>query len=154
MRIVAIVAVSLTLVGVAVYFSMCPCGPIPGAWLFGDKPAAGVTDWSFANDRDFAPLCQVQITTWRPHSINLNCMSDDGALFVSCSNCAGKRWSNDAISHPAGHIRVGSTVYPVTLTRVTDAATLDRIWQARLRKVQGESAPRPEHWWSFELAAR
>ena len=87
----------LVLAGGVGYLSLCPCGPVPGAWLRGDAPVGPVADWSFVNDRDLAPLCQVQITTWRPHSINLNCMSVDGELFVSCSRCAGKNWSNDAL---------------------------------------------------------
>ena len=79
----------------------------------------------FRQRRKTVPLCQLQITTWRPHSINLNCMAHDGQLFISCSNCAGKQWSNNALSHPHGKLRAASVVYPVTLTRVTDPEGLD-----------------------------
>jgi hypothetical protein len=154
MKIAGIVVVVISMVAGVAYTSLCPCGPIPGAWLFGEGHDEPVTDWSFVNERELVPLCQVQITTWRPHSINLNCMSDDGELFISCSNCAGKNWSNNAISHPSGQLRAGGKVYPVTLQRVTDAERLDAIWQARLRKINAEQTDRPAHWWTFHLTSR
>ena len=109
--------------GAVVYTTSCPCSRVPGAWLFGEWVTDPVDDWSFVNDADAVPLCQVEIQTWRPHSINLNCMADAGKLFVSCSNCAGKRWSQDALKHPAGKIRAAGRVYPVRFERITDPTT-------------------------------
>ena len=154
MKTVSLVVTALVFAATIGYLGMCPCGPLPGAWLWGDDAEGPIEDWSFVNDRDLTPLCQVQITTWRPHSINLNCMSFGGELFVSCSQCAGKTWSTNALSHPAGHIRAAGTVYPVTLKRVKGAERLDSIWEARLQKIQGEAQPRPDHWWSFQLVSR
>lgn len=139
----------------AAYLNMCPCSRLPGAWLLGDRAETAISDWSFSNDREAAPLCQIQIDTWRPHSINLNCMSTENDLFVSCSNCAGKNWSQNALTHPEGFIRTAGTVYPVTLTRMTEEEKLDGIWQARLKKVATDSdRSRPDHWWSFQLTSR
>ena len=150
-----LITASLALgIGLVVFTNVCPCGPVPGLWLFGEEPETKVEDWSFANDREVAPLCQVQITTWRPHSINLNCMSEGGSLYISCSNCAEKSWSNSALHYPDGHIRVGETLYPVVLERLTNAQDLDIAWSARLLKIGAERAPRPDHWWSFRLTAR
>ncbi|MEM7099671.1 MAG: hypothetical protein AAF541_15500 [Pseudomonadota bacterium] len=146
-----LVAAWLMLIGLIIFTMSCPCGPVPGLWLLGEVAQEKVTDWSIANDRKSAPLCQLQINTWRPHSINLNCMSDQGNLYVSCSNCAGKTWSNDALAYPEGILRIGETVYPVHLERLTRPQDLDIAWSARLRKIGAESAPRPEHWWSFRL---
>lgn len=148
--------VGVFLIGVAyAYLSLCPCDRIPGAWLTGETATAPVTDWSFSNDRETAPLCQVQIDTWRPHSINLNCMSTGNDLFVSCSRCEGKNWSGNALTHPEGYIRIAGIVYPVTFTRITEQGKLDEIWQARLRKIGAEEdRPRPDHWWSFQLVSR
>ena len=148
------IVLGLGVIGVLVFVSQCPCGPMPGAWLVGEEADAPVSDWSFVNDREAVPLCQLQVTTWRPHSINLNCMSEGGRLFVSCSNCADKRWSNDALTHPNGHLRAGSLVYPVEMRRVVADEQLDSAWAARLRKVGGDPSPRPDHWWSFELTSR
>ena len=154
MKILGVSLLVLLAVGAVVYVTACPCGPVPGAWLFGDRHEGQVTDWSFVNDRKTVPLCQVQIDTWRPHSINLNCMAEEGDLYVSCSNCATKAWSNDALVHPDGYIRAASIVYPVSFSRVTDQQQLDVVWQARLEKINGEEAPRPGHWWSFRLVSR
>lgn len=144
----------LMIIGAIGYTATCPCGPVPGAWLFGERVEAPVSDWSFVNDRSLVPLCQLQVTTWRAHSINLNCMSTGGRLFVSCSNCASKSWSNDALSHPRGMLRAAGKLYPVTLQRLQEAHMLDAAWSARLAKIKGEAAPRPAHWWSFELVSR
>lgn len=136
------------------YLASCPCGNVPGAWLFGTEPASPVNDWSFVNDRDSVPLCQIEVTSWRPHSINLNCMAEGGELFLSCSRCAGKYWSDTALSNPAGRIRAAGTVYPVSFERITEASLLDRVWLARLNKIGAQPSPRPDHWWSFRLRSR
>ena len=116
LRILAVIASAAVLIGAAVYVLACPCGPVPGLWLFGDRATEPVDDWAFVND---AGLCQLQVQTWKPHTLNLNCMSDNGDLFVSCSNCAGKSWSNHVLTKPQGYIKAGDAVYPVTLARVT-----------------------------------
>ena len=77
--------------GLVVFMTACPCGPVPGAWLLGEQASAPVEDWSFVNNRNSVPLCQVEITTWRAHSINLNCMADDGTLYVSTRE--GQVWT-------------------------------------------------------------
>lgn len=144
----------LVVIGGIGYLTACPCGPVPGAWLLGDGPDGPVEDWSFVNDRETVPLCQVEIKTWRPHSINLNCFAEDGELYVSCSNCAGKSWSGSALANPAGKLRAAGTVYPVNFERIEQPAELDRIWAARLLKIRREPTPRPNHWWTFHLTSR
>lgn len=146
-------AVLIVIAG-AVYTNLCPCDRVPGAWLMGDVATEPVDDWTFVNDRAAVPLCQVQVTTWRPHSINLNCMADNGRLYISCAECEGKQWSTGALTHPDGRIRAAGTVYPIRFRRVTDSDTLDKAWAARLRKIDREPTPRPDHWWSFELQSR
>lgn len=137
--------------GMLTFTALCPCGPTPGAYLFGAEAQAPINDWSFI---DQVPLCQLEVTTWRPHSVNLNCMSSQGQLYISCSNCAAKSWSRTAVTMGIARIRADEIVYPVTLQRVTDAAELERAWAARLRKIQQEPVQRPSHWWSFRLSSR
>ena len=115
-----IVGVAAMLV-VAVSFH-CPCSRLPGGYLLGNEVAEPVEDWTFANQ---VPLCQVEVDAGVPHSVNLNCMASEGRLYLSCANCAGKRWSEAALRDPAARLRVDSSVYPVTLTRVEDPAELD-----------------------------
>ena len=146
-------AAALFLLSGVSYVSVCPCGPAPGLWLFGEVVETPVDDWAFAND---VPLCQLEVSaSWRPHSINLNCMSEAGALYVSCSNCATKGWSSYALNNPKASIRTGDQVYPVMLSRLTDSEQLDTAWMARIRKLGVDmSTPRPEGWWSFKLVSR
>jgi hypothetical protein len=155
----AVMSVLLVLVvGAAVAYLgfslVCPCERTPGGWLFGDTVSEPVDDWTFAND---VPLCQIQVYRWGlyPHSINLNCMASDGALFLSCAGCDGKAWSSAALAHPEARLRLGDQVYPVRLARVTDPAVLDEAWNARARKTgRGEGSPRQDGWWSFRVVSR
>ena len=103
--------------------------------------------------------------------MNVNCMATpDGDLFISCSFGArkywcprvGKRTTRDACGWTA-------SIYPVALNRELDPATLDRVWNARIRKLQkpavharqpsgGEppplDTPRPDDWWTFHVVSR
>lgn len=151
-----LVLAGLVIAGLLTWFLYCPCERTPGGYLLGSEIAEPVTDWSFANDMAAVPLCQIQVSTGLlPHSINLNCMAADGELFLSCSGCDGKRWSTAVLKNPAARLRAAGNVYPVTVTRVTDPATLDRAWIARAAK-RGRStdAPRQDGWWSFRVVSR
>jgi len=157
--------ISLTVLFVAgfiLYSSICPCERTPGGFLFGDRVDAPVSNWSMANE---VALCQIQILAGiRPHSINLNCMAaDDGKLYLSCSDCETKYWSNVVGMQDAGKLRLGQNVYPVQIARVMDEAELDRAWGARMAKLQSlasasnsapsSTSPRPEDWWSFNVSS-
>lgn len=140
-------------IGFLGYFFYCPCERSPGGYLLGDVVEQPVEDWSFANE---VALCQVQVSRgFLPHSINLNCMADQGDLFLSCASCEGKAWSTAALQDPEARLRIGEAVYPVRLRRVEEPVELDRAWQARARKTgQGEGTPREAGWWSFAVTSR
>jgi hypothetical protein len=157
--------VVLVAVGGGGYWALtCPCDGTPGFILRGEVNEAPVTDWSFAND---VTLCQVQISVgWRPHSVNLNCMATpNGDLFLSCSFGARKYWCPKVGPNEPARLRLDGVVYPVVLNRVTDPATLDAAWAARVGKLQDPevqavqppgtvSAPdavRQDSWWSFQV---
>lgn len=156
---VAVLAVLAVGAG-AVWFYTCPCERIPGGYLSGTEADEAVSDWRFANQ---VALCQIETRAGLlPHSINLNCMAgSSGELFLSCSQCDGKRWSSAALENPAARIRLDGTVYPVTLSRLTSDQDLQRAWRARAEKLAGmrgtalETIPeRPDHWWSFQVSSR
>ncbi|HSH75295.1 MAG TPA: hypothetical protein VLA09_06415 [Longimicrobiales bacterium] len=165
--ILAGVAVAVGLAAVAggtVWALTCPCEGTPGFVLRGDEHEEPVSDWSFAND---VTLCQIQISVgWRPHSVNLNCMASPGGdLFLSCSSGANKYWGPRVGPDAPARLRLDGIVYPVVLSRVTDAATLDEAWTARVAKLQKPEvqrvqpggavtppdAQRPDSWWSFRV---
>jgi len=144
------------------WFFACPCDRIPGGYLYGNVIEQPVNDWSFANE---VSVCQIQINTLLPHSINLNCMATpQGDLYLSCSNCQRKYWSQAALKNPSSRLRMNGNVYPVTLTRVTDPMEMDQVWQARVKKLQVVATavnpavplgtPRPDGWWTFRVESR
>ncbi len=166
---VAATLASVVVAGGVVWTMTCPCETTPGFVLLGDTSGEPVADWSFAND---VSLCQIQIGIWlRPHSVNVNCMATpEGDLFISCSVGARKYWCPRVGEDHPGRLRLDGVVYPVVLNREMDPATLDRVWAARMRKLQkpevqarqpgggGEppplDSPRPDSWWSFRVVSR
>ncbi|MEQ9021449.1 MAG: hypothetical protein RLN82_01665 [Pseudomonadales bacterium] len=150
----------LALGAASVWFFTCPCERMPGAYLSGDRVEQPIADWTFANQ---VQLCQIQTSSgFIPHAINLNCMADsNGKLFLSCSQCEGKRWSTAALENPAGYIRLEGQVYPITLRRLVSSSELDNAWRSRAQKLSrlsgatlGEIPNRPDHWWSFQVSSR
>jgi hypothetical protein len=149
-----VVGLLVLLIGGFLVFSYVgPSDRIPGGYLFGEAVEGPVDDWSFVNQ---VPLCQVEVWGLLPHSVNLNCMADvGGALYLSCASCDGKRWSSLALENPQARLRIDGRVYPVTLTRVEDATSLDAAWHARALKTgSGPDTPRAEGWWSFRAQSR
>ena len=159
---IAIIVVGLALgvivLGIAFWAMQCPCGRIPGTWLQGEEDTRAVPNWGFANAE---PICYIEVQGAPAHSVTLNCMADaEGSLYLSCSRCEGKRWSTIAVNTGMARIRIGDTVYPVSIERVLEPGELDRAWAARASKLAqlrgrtGEPRPRPDHWWSFRLESR
>jgi hypothetical protein len=154
--IVLLVVLVLAAAAFGIWLFACPCERTPGAYLLGPEVTEPVRDWSFVNDRDAVPLCQIQVNAGLlPHSINLNCMATEGALYLSCSSCKGKRWSSAVLAHPEARLRAAWRVYPVTVSRVEAPDELDRAWVARAAKLGRTSdAPRQPGWWSFRVESR
>ena len=159
--IAAILAVGI--VGFIIFSAVCPCERTPGGFLFGPSYDEPVSDWSFANQ---VPLCQLQIYAGvRPHSINLNCMStQEGEMYLSCSSCDTKYWASKVGKDEMGVMRLDGTTYPIHVNRITDPATMDKAWRARVAKLQNFASPynpapdpnaeRPDRWWTFQITSR
>lgn len=160
LRIALFTLLALLVVGLGGWTTICPCDRTPGLVLLGSSHDEPVTNWSFAND---VPLCQLQVWTGLgPRAMNLNCMATpEGDLFISCSVGQKKFWCGEVKPNASARIRLNGTVYPVTLNRVLDAASLDKAWAARVSKLQKygggpynpvpkPDAKRPETWWSFQ----
>ena len=145
--------VVIPVIAVSYWAWSCPCDQTPGLYLRGMHASEKVTNWSFANQ---VPLCQLEVDTGLlPHALNLNCWSDtNGDLYLSCGNCEGKRWSTAAVANPQARVRVGQTVYPVTLTRILGDDALATVWQSRGVKLPNASDPRPAGWGVFRAASR
>ena len=85
-------------------------------------------------------------------------------MYLSCSVCDTKYWANQVQENERAVMRLDGTTYPVYLNRVTDAATMDQAWAARVSKLQvvggpGNPAPPPDaqrndRWWTFRVTSR
>jgi len=164
LRWIAAAALAVAVIGGGTWAATCPCAGVPGLMLRGDVHAEPIQDWRFAND---VSLCQIQISIgWLPHAVNLNCMATPaGDLFLSCSAGARKYWCPRVGADHPGRLRLNGAVYPVVLNRVTDPATLDAAWAARILKLQNPAvqaqqppgpvpsadAKRPDSWWTFQV---
>ena len=153
-RIFAFSSVLLVLVGAigaSIFWFVCPCERTPGGPIALEQNDENIDDWSFANE---VKLCQIEVKGVIPWSVNLNCMSTDQRLFISCARCDGKYWSGVAMDNPLARIGIGDRAYPVKLRRVLDPEELDLAWEARARKTgRGLGSERASHWWSFELTS-
>jgi len=127
---------------------------VPGASLDGEEVNTFVSDWSFVNDAEAVPLCQIEVDFSIARSMNVYCFSYSNALFVSCAQCEGKSWAARVAEFPDGYVRADGMLYPISYNRVTSEDQLDLLWEARRIKVGAEDVPRPSHWWSFNLASR
>lgn len=151
-KLVGGITLAAAIAALVTYQFVCPCDRVPGGSLSGEVVAAPA-DWSFVNDKATVPLCQIEVAFFIPRSMNVNCMSIDEQLYVSCSQCAGKQWAARALEYPLGRVRAAGKVSDIRYTRVVDDVTLDRIWHARALKFGRDPKPRPDHWWSFQLGA-
>jgi len=150
---VATLLIFILLVGTAgflYWFLNCPCERTPGGYLLGEESQENITDWSFVNE---VPLCQIQIRAGLlPHSINLNCSSLQGELFIGCANCEGKRWAAALTENAQARIRVNGTVYPVSARRLLDSSDMDHSWLAMNTKSgRPGDTPRLNTWRTFHL---
>ena len=116
-----------------------PHGRTPGLWLSGELVTTPVMDWSFANQ---VQNVQLQTNTWYgiPHSVNINCVSYMGQLYLDSFYAAGmtyphgRSWNENVARDPHVRIRIGNKLYDRTLVLVTDPALKEAVDDAKLKK--------------------
>jgi hypothetical protein len=116
-----------------------PHGRTPGLWLSGELVTTPVTDWSFT---DKVQNVQLQTNTWYgiPHSVNINCSTYQGQLYLDSFYPAGltyphgRSWNENIARDPHVRIRIGNKLYDRTLVLVTDAALKEAVDELKLKK--------------------
>jgi hypothetical protein len=106
-----------------------------GGPYWGDATASYPADWSFTDHRML-----VGIETQGPHfrhAVTILCVAADGDLFVMARHAPTKRWVQNVGRSPNVRLGIGGDVYEARLVRVEDAATLDLVSRAFLRKYVG-----------------
>ncbi len=116
-----------------------PHARMPGLWLSGELVTTPVTDWSFT---DKVQNVQLQTNTWYgiPHSVNINCASYKGELYLDSFYAAGmtyphgRSWNENVARDPHVRIRIGNKLYDRTLVVVTDPALKEAVDEVKLKK--------------------
>ena len=107
------------------------CGPIPGGSLDGN-PSVVPSDWNAAMGADHA-LCEIESRPDDPHSIQLDCFSYEGALYVqshrwvSASWWPVKSWAVVWQEHPDVRVRIGDALYDLKAVPVASGPQRDAI---------------------------
>lgn len=132
-----------------------PCGPIPGDALEGPVHGERVDDWAFS---DAYPRCQIEVRPSDPHSVTTSCFAGDGVIYVPAIMGESKRWTQWAAEDPRARIKIGETIYPVTIVRIEDDAERRLAGLTGYRKHHDEEPEPdwevPEDRWYFRLTSR
>jgi len=129
-----------------------PMSPIPGGALTGDVVEEPVNDWSFAANELVGRL---ETRGPKPRSVAVTCIVANGQLYVGCSACSGRYWSQQLVAEPNVRYRVRGKIYNVTATRVTDPEEIDRVWRVRAaRYVTSDPNQIVDGFWFFRLVSR
>lgn len=149
-RLALFIGLAIALVVVGARFHDGPLGPIPGGSLVGGTPvAAPVTDWSFAAD-----VAEIELqlasqsrsrTTW--------IIVRDGKAYVPAATGypPGKTWHRAALSDGRAVLRIAGKRYPVTLSKVDDAAVVAAVREVALKKYPVRPGGEV---WLFAIASR
>jgi len=127
-----------------------PLGPIPGGALVGGALVSGpVGDWSFAKD---VPEIALQLAS-QSQSRTTWILVSGGKAYIPASTeyPPGKTWHKKALEDGRATLRIDGKRYPVTLTKVEDAAVVTAV-----REVGATKYPRRPGGgaWLFEVTSR
>jgi hypothetical protein len=135
-----------------VLFGFGPCGPIAGTSLTGEVKSDVIADFRFVDDVE---SCALEVNGDDPHSVNINCWTVGKQLFVGCSDCEGKTWSSLVAEDSMARVKIGETLYPVKVSRMSDPGAIDRIWRYRWEKYkEGELEAVPDGFWIYHLGSK
>lgn len=135
-----------------VLFGFGPCGPIAGTGLDGEVKSEKIADFRFVAD---AESCVLEVNPNDPHSVNVNCWTVGKQLFIGCSDCDGKTWSSLVAEDDLARVKIGESLYPVKVSKMSDPSAIDRIWRYRWEKYEeGELEAVPEGFWVYHLGSK
>jgi hypothetical protein len=132
-----------------------------GFALSGDPAPEPVLDWRFTDEID---EIAIQTRTWYglPHSTTIWCVQVEGRLFVGSygyaeeGESAMKYWEKNVARNPDARLRIGDSLYDVTIEPVIDpglVAVLDDAYATKydMADVFGEDLP---DWWYYGVSLR
>jgi hypothetical protein len=155
LRIVLGAIALVTLLFFGARFRDGPLGPIPGGALeAGPEVTEPVGDWSFAKDVGEIELQLASQTTSRTTWVLVH----EGQAYVPCSLGfpPGKSWYKQAVVDGRATLRIEGKRYPVTLTKLDDAETLqlEPTVRAEVTRKYGQAPPSDAGVWLFRVTSR
>ena len=110
----------------AIFVPFEPVERRPGTRLGGELAEVQNTDWSFVRGRK---QIFVETQTWYliPHSVTTTSWAVDGAFYVPCGDCDGKRWPKNVDRDPRVRLKIDGQLYERTAIRITDRAERNRL---------------------------
>jgi hypothetical protein len=101
-----------------------PCGPITGGRLSGTPATPPADGWAFTDD---ISTIQVETRPDEPYSVTTWCVSDGPTLWVPSRGAEKKPWVQNVLADPRVRLRIGTALYDLRATRVTDAAEQAKV---------------------------
>lgn len=122
----------------------------PGLHLRGEVEKTLPADWTFADEHREIAL-EVRTPYLLPHSVTIWCAAVEGRLYVGARDPETKKWPGWVDRDPNVRLKIGSRIYEVRLTPVTDVNRLARVREAASAKYQLPPVPEAEdppirHW--------
>lgn len=90
---------------------------IPGGELRGEE--VRVSSFSFAVEFS---ILQLEVRPENPYSVRLRVLMNEGNLYIDAAK--SRRWHRFLAADPNVRVKLGSKVYPASVTLITDAALL------------------------------
>ena len=145
----AIVGCLIVLLAVLSITGFEPRQRTPGLWLKGTLVTAPVGDWSFT---DQVSTVEVQTQTWYliPHSVTTYCVAYRGQLYLDsfyppgAEYPYGRSWTENVARDPHVRLKIGNSLYDVTLTHDTDPGDKAIVLQLVAKKYPDLKIPPPE----------
>lgn len=114
-----IVLTALFIGYIAYQFRTDPISVISGQRLSGEE-VAYPSDWDFTDEH---MTIAVESRPGNPHSVTTWCWVMDGELYIPAGSGSTKDWPGYVTSDPRVRLKIGDSVYPVSLTRVMKMQT-------------------------------
>ena len=110
-----------------------PLGPLPGGELDGEPSSSAPVDWSFSQAHE---TVQLEVRPHDPYSVNVWCVATRGKLYVGAGQGESSFWARALLEEPEARLRIGTTLYDVIATRVTDTAEIEAFLDGLAKKYE------------------
>ena len=110
-----------------------PLGPLPGGELDGEPSSSAPVDWSFSHAHE---TIQLEVRPDDPYSVNVWCVATHGKLYVGAGRGESSFWARALLEEPEARLRIGTTLYDIIATRVTDTAEIEAFLDGLAKKYE------------------